>query len=262
MKSPTINHATLKISPVLGSYGWAKNTNGRLTLKEKFTLMNKGLPAAIRQLLRTALHLDQPKIELALTQIERPDTRFVKEAITELEQCAAPSLIAHSWRTYYWGAALGLLDNTAFDPELLLIGCLLHDLGLTDSHAETACDCFALAGAEAARAWSQKVDYPFDKAEIVADMICLHMNGYVDGNQPIESSLLQQGAACDVIGSRFYQLGADYRNAVLQQQPRQGFNQQFSQLMAQESARHPHSRSALMQQVGLPLMIRLNPFKN
>lgn len=267
MKSKTIHRTTrskntAKNSPFLGSYLWATHSNGRLTRKEKFTLMHQALPTAMKQFLGTVLHLDQPKIELALTQIALPDTRFVKEAIAELEQCAAPSLIAHSWRTYYWGAALGLLDNMAFDPELLLIGCLLHDLGLTDSHAAKSCDCFALAGAEAAKIWSQKVNYPADKAETVADMICLHMNGHLDNSRRIESRLLQQGAACDVIGSRFYQLNVNYRNAVLQQQPRQDFNRQFSQLMAQEAARHPQSRTALMQQLGLPLMIRLNPFKD
>lgn len=106
-----------------------------------------------------------------------------------------------------------------------------------------------------------KVDLTLqNKAEAVADMICLHMNAHLDEHESVESRLLQQGAACDVIGARFYQLNKTYRQDVLRQHPRQGFNQQFSQLIAQEAARNPHSRAALLKQLGLPLMIRLNPF--
>ena len=103
--------------------------------------------------------------------------------------------------------------------------------------------------------------YPVEKADIVAEMICLHMNGYLDENERIESRLLQQGAAYDVIGARFYQLNNDYRHQVLQQYPRQNFNQVMTGLMAQEAARNPRSRTALLRQLGLPLIIRLNPFE-
>lgn len=106
-----------------------------------------------------------------------------------------------------------------------------------------------------------KVDLTLqNKADAVADMICLHMNAHLDEHDSTESRLLQQGAACDVIGARFYQLNKTYRQDVLRQHPRQGFNQQFSQLIAQEAARNPHSRAALLKELGLPLMIRLNPF--
>ena len=246
---------------VCGSYEWTKYNNGRLSFKEKITLMNKIMQPSISQFLATALHLDRSKQSISLNNIVIPDTHYVKEAIAELEHCANLSLIAHSWRTYYWGAAFGIIDQTEFDPEMLLIGCLLHDLGFTDVHAQQDCGCFTLAGAEAAKTWSAKVNYPIEKADVVADMICLHMNGYLDENEKAESRLLQQGASCDVIGARFYQLDTDYRSQVLQQQPRQNFNQIMSNLVTQEAKQNPDSRTALMKKLGLPLMLKLNPFK-
>ena len=246
---------------LVGSYAWTQHSKGRLSFKEKILLMNKIMAPTMSQLLRTAMHLDQPKKDLKIQDIIIPDTNYVKEAIAELEHCAKPSLIAHSWRTYYWGAALGLINQTDFEPEMLLIGCLLHDLGLTEQHAHNNCQCFTLTGADAVKTWSKKVNYPVEKADIVAEMICLHMNGYLDENERIESRLLQQGAAYDVIGARFYQLNNDYRHQVLQQYPRQNFNQVMTGLMAQEAVRNPRSRTALLRQLGLPLIIRLNPFE-
>jgi hypothetical protein len=251
--------------PSIGSYAWASQSKGALSFKEKILLMNKIMAPSISQFLRTAMHLDKPKKVLNIQDIVIPDTHYVKEAITELEHCAQPALIAHSWRTYYWGAALGQIKQFAFDPESLLIGCLFHDLGFTDAHGQSPagqrCGCFTLASAEAAKTWSRKVNYPADKADAVADMICLHMNAHLDEQESVESRLLQQGAACDVTGTGFYQLNGDYSHQILQQYPRQNFNQVMMGLMAQEAARNPHSRTALLRQLGLPLMIRLNPFK-
>lgn len=246
---------------LIGSYAWASQSNGRLNFKEKLSLMNKIMAPSMTQFLRTAMHLDHAKKELTIQDIVLPDTYYVKEAIAELEHCAKPTLIAHSWRTYYWSAAFGLIDQTDFDPETLLIGCLLHDLGLTHQHSHSDCQCFTLTGAEAVKTWSKKVNYPAEKADIVADMICLHMNGYLDENERSESRLLQQGATCDVVGTRFYQVNNDYSHQVLQQYPRQNFNQVMTGLIAQEAQRNPHARTAFLRQLGLPLMIRLNPFK-
>ena len=246
--------------PSIGSYAWANQSQGRLNFKEKVLLTTKIMAPSMAQFLRTAIHLDNAKQELNMQDIVIPDTSYVKEAIAELEHSANPSLIAHSWRTYYWGAAFGLMDQTDFDPEMLLIGCLLHDLGFTDAHAQQNCACFTLASA-AAKKWSEKVNYPVEKADVVADMICLHMNGYLDENERTESRLLQQGASCDVIGARFYQLDADYSAQILQQQPRQNFSQIMSNLITQEAKQNPDSRTALLKNLGLPLMIKLNPFK-
>ncbi|XID74987.1 HD domain-containing protein [Alkanindiges sp. WGS2144] len=247
--------------PSIGSYTWTTLSNGKLSMKEKLSLINQIMAPSMQQFMTTALRLDKSKRKLQFDDIAVPDTLFVKEAMGELEHYATPTLIAHSWRTYYWGAAFGLMRQQDFDPEMLLIGCLLHDLGLTADHASPECGCFTLASAKAANTWSQKVGYPNEKAELVADMICLHMNGHLEHNARIESRLLQQGASCDVIGAGYYQLYEDYRNKVLQQYPRQDFNRVFSQLLAQEAKQRPHSRTALLRQLGLPLMIRLNPFK-
>jgi len=47
---------------------------------------------------------------------------------------------------------------------------------------------------------------------------------------------------------------------VLQKHPRNHINEVFAAFMANEKAVRPASRAALMYQVGLPLMIKINPY--
>ena len=59
-----------------------------------------------------------------IDQIVIPDTQMVKVALDELEAKASISIYNHSWRTYFWGAALGNIQKQQFDDESLLIASL------------------------------------------------------------------------------------------------------------------------------------------
>lgn len=45
-------------------------------------------------------------------------------------------LVAHSERTYCFGALLAACDGLKLDKELFYLGCILHDLGLSEAHKE------------------------------------------------------------------------------------------------------------------------------
>lgn len=74
---------------------------------------------------------------------------MIELAAKELETKASLQIINHSWRTYFWGAALGQIQNKNFDPESLLTAALFHDIGLTEPHLETkGCKCFTHESAD------------------------------------------------------------------------------------------------------------------
>jgi hypothetical protein len=99
-----------------------------------------------------------------------------------------------------------------------------------------------------------------NKLESLSEVICLHMNGHVDLSEGSEAHLLQQAAAYDIVGSRYYDLQKGYREMVLHRHPRNGINKDFAEFIAKEKKLHPHSRAALMHNVGLPFLIKLNPY--
>lgn len=245
----------------IGSFNWLQKTRGKMTLASRLTLLRQVLAPALTGAARSALQ-HGANARLDIQTIPLPDSAAVRHALDELEDCASNGIIQHSFRTYFWGAGFGQTGKLAYDPEFLLVGCLLHDLGMTDrynGHSAT-CSCFAGDSALAARTLMHQAGWNEERAESLADMICLHMNGHVPLEDGIEAHLLQQGAACDVVGSRYYDFHADYRAAVLQQHPRDGFNRTMNAFIRKEMIQRPASRAALMYMAGLPLMIKMNPF--
>ena len=59
------------------------------------------------------------------TKLAREATELVREATTDL-------IYHHSRRVYWWGSLQGSKRGLSFDPELLYIGAMFHDLGLNE----------------------------------------------------------------------------------------------------------------------------------
>jgi hypothetical protein len=171
-------------------------------------------------------------------------------------------VLRHSWRCHWWGMAFGQAGGLAVDEELLLVACLMHDLGMANEAAVQAsgCACFTGHAVTEAMRLAHAHGWPAARAQTLGDAIALHMNGQVDVAQGVEAHLLQQATACDVIGARLAQLPRGYRQAVLQAHPRGDFDAQFSRFVKDQARLHPGSRAALMHQAGLGLMVRLNPY--
>jgi hypothetical protein len=133
---------------------------------------------------------------------------------------------------------------------------------MTEAHhgKYVGCNCFAVDGAMAAKAWANDIGWTEDRQHQLAEAISLHMNGHVSIENGAEAHLLQQGATCDVVGSRLYELDTDYRQSLIQKYPRLGLNQQFIDFVSRESYLRPKSRSNLMRLSGFSLLVKTNPF--
>lgn len=245
----------------IGSMSWFRQSGGSLTVKSRLSLLSKVLVPSMTGFLKTKVHYGKNR-NVSFDDIPLPDSASVKIALQEIESCASPSVLQHSFRTYFWGAGLGQAEGLKFDAEFLLVSSLLHDLGMTTKHRNTNCSCFAADSALAAADVMQRANWEADKRESLSEAICLHMNGHVGLSQGAEAHLLQQAAAYDIVGTRYYDLHKSYRETVLKKHPRNNINKDFSAFIANEKRQHPNSRAALMHNVGLPLMIKLNPYSD
>ena len=77
------------------------------------------------------------------------------------------------------------------------------------------------------------------------------------GSHGPATALLVREKAIALIAEHFSE---KFKQDVLTRYPRQGFNQTFTTLLRKEAKKHPHSRTALLNQLGLPLMIKMNAF--
>src|ERR1700723_3803466 len=90
-----------------------------------------------------------PSLALA-SGVAIPDSTMARE-VTELVRDSENSLLFnHSSRVYYFAAATGKRRGLTFDPELLYVSAMFHDMGLTPKH-RSAADRFEVDGANSAR---------------------------------------------------------------------------------------------------------------
>src|SRR5438309_1923098 len=68
----------------------------------------------------------------ALTRLAMPvpDSTVARRARELIADVAAPFLVNHSVRSYAWAVELARHDRLLFDPEILYVSAMLHDIGL------------------------------------------------------------------------------------------------------------------------------------
>ena len=68
---------------------------------------------------------------ISISGVTVPDSRLAREATELVRDTESPLLFNHSTRVYYFGSLTGKRRGLKFDPELLYMGAIFHDMGLT-----------------------------------------------------------------------------------------------------------------------------------
>jgi HD superfamily phosphodiesterase len=67
--------------------------------------------------------------------ISIPESKLAHEVTKLVRDTESDLLFHHSTRVYYFGAPAGQRQNLKFDSELLYIGAMFHDMGLTKEYS-------------------------------------------------------------------------------------------------------------------------------
>lgn len=173
------------------------------------------------------------------TAMRYPDTNICVAAM-ELARDHSPAyLFNHVMRSYGFGQAAGAMQNAAYDPEVLFIGSVLHDLGLIDKFVRE--DRFEIDGADAAAEFLSQQGYPDKKIALIWDAIALHTTLAVPQRKEPEIALVQLGAGIDIGAVPRALVSAEVVEMILAEYPRLGFKQAFLDAMAAVIQRKPHT---------------------
>jgi len=154
--------------------------------------------------------------------IEIPDSKLATEAADILREYGNELLWNHSHRVYLFGALQGRQVGLKYDPELLYIGAVFHDLGLTKKFSSPD-KRFEVDGANAARSFLEQHGISKAKIQIVWDAIALHTTIGVAQYKEPEVVLVYSGVGYDVMGEHFERLTEEEREQVVSAFPRDGF---------------------------------------
>ena len=180
--------------------------------------------------------------ELERLGLRRPDSRVVREAEELLREVIPGFLCNHSFRCYYYAAALGERDEISFDEELLYVAALFHDLGLVADYDTGA--CFEDDGAAACAAFAAARGWPERRCSAAAEAIRLHMAADIALGDGPEAVLLWHSTGFDVRGHRYSELSPDTIAGVLRAYPRLDFKEGFARLLADQAERKPRCAAA------------------
>jgi hypothetical protein len=149
-----------------------------------------------------------------------PDSKVAREATQLVRDTESELLFHHSTRTYLWGALAASRQGIVFDPELLYVGALFHDMGLTEGFAGSPLR-FEVDSANAARNFLRDHGIPEADVHKVWTAIAFHTTPGIPEFLHAEASLLQAGAAMDVAGLSYDQFTDDERAVVVAEYPRE-----------------------------------------
>ena len=164
------------------------------------------------------IHTD-PQTKATIAGITIPDTPIVREVTALIREAEDDLLFDHSRRVFLFGALQGRRRGLQPDLELLYVGAMFHDIGLTDRY-RTSSLRLEVDGANAARDFL--LDHGVDEAAArkVWLGIALHTTPGVPEFLEPEIALVTAGVETDVLGIGRDDLPAESLAAVTAAHPR------------------------------------------
>ncbi|WP_405139467.1 HD domain-containing protein [Sphaerisporangium sp. NBC_01403] len=155
-----------------------------------------------------------------------PDSALADEATQLVRDATPPLLYDHSRRVYLFGTLQGRLLGLEADPELLYIGAMFHDLGLTETYRRPD-QRFEMDGADEARRFLASHGFPEEDIRKVWEAIALHTTPEVPYRLEPEIALVTAGVETDVLGIGYDRLDPEDIAAVTAAHPRPDFKRQI-----------------------------------
>ena len=187
-----------------------------------------------------------------------PDTPIATAALELTRAVSPPFLLHHGLRSFGFALSLARRERLAVDGELLFLGAVMHDLGLTKTFGDGE-ESFQIRGARASREFLLARGYDPERAQIIHEAIADHLDPAVEQRRP-EIALVRIGAGVDILGLHLDVLPEAEIQRTLEQWPRLDFKHRFGDLLRCEAHAHPSSPLAGLVAGGLLEGLDRTPF--
>jgi hypothetical protein len=169
-----------------------------------------------------------------------PDSTLARDATAFVRDIESDLLYHHSLRVFVFGSLQGQRRGLAYDPEMLYVGAMFHDVGLVEGH-RSASDRFEVDGANAARDFLAERGVPTEAVRVVWDAIALHTTPGIPEHKEPEVALVTAGVELDVLGIGYHDITDTQRVQVLSALPRVDFKRQIIGAFGAGIAHKPHT---------------------
>ncbi|MDE1995843.1 MAG: HD domain-containing protein [Rhizobiaceae bacterium] len=146
------------------------------------------------------------------------DTPCVTQALEYARAHSDAYLFNHSVRSWLFAVRIGQLRAIEHDGEVVAIGCLLHDIGLTKEAAGPR--RFEIEGADVARSFVRDRGFDERRAQLIWDSVALNSTPSIGLFKEAEVSLCTAGIGLDFGGRQYDAIPQDEMAAILEAYPR------------------------------------------
>lgn len=182
-----------------------------------------------------------PQRTRVIAGVSVPDSTVVSDALEYARQISAPFLFNHAVRSWLFAVRVGSLKQIDCDLEVVSIGTLLHDIGLTSN--VTGPHRFEVNGADAALSFIKERGITGRRAQLIWDLIGLNSTPSIGLHKEPEVAVGTMGIALDYGGLGIESLPSEDVSAIVRAFPRLKMKQEFARTCCQLVTARPETSS-------------------
>jgi hypothetical protein len=166
------------------------------------------------------------------------DTPLITRAMDYARIHSEPFLFNHAVRSWLFAVRLAQLQGVPHDPEVVAVGSLLHDLGLTSSF--TGPKRFELEGADAARAFAREQGLDDRRVQLIWDSVALNSTPSIGLYKEAEVALCTAGIGVE-FGFQYDRIPPNDMQYILAAFPRLEMKRRFTDSVCRIVATKPET---------------------
>jgi hypothetical protein len=159
--------------------------------------------------------------------ISVPDGPLITAVIEHAEGLSEPYLFNHAMRSWLFAEAIGRIKGIDYDREVVAIGTILHDIGLTASVSGP--NRFEVNGADAALSFIQGKGLSDRRAQLIWDLVALNSTPSLALHKEPEVAVATMGIGLDYGGFGIEALPTTDVERILNAFPRLKMKLQFAE---------------------------------
>src|SRR5262249_46215057 len=172
------------------------------------------------------INQDSPSTRL-IAGVNVSDTPLITTVIEYAQRISEPYLFNHSMRSWLFAEAIGRTKGIAYDREIVAIGTILHDIGLTTSVSGP--NRFEVNGADAVLSFVRGRGLSDRRTQLVWDLVALNSTPSLALYKEPEVAVGTMGIGLDYAGFGVEALSASDVERLFSVFPRLRMKQRFAE---------------------------------
>jgi hypothetical protein len=186
------------------------------------------------------MHPDLPG-ERVIAGVSVPDSPLITEALEYAQKLYDSYLFNHAMRSWLFATKIGQSKGIDCDLEVVAVGTILHDIGL--SAAVSGSNRFEVNGAAATRSFIEERGVSDRRAQLIWDLVALNSTPSIALHKEAEIAVGTMGIGLDYGGFFFELIPSMDMREILRAFPRLDMKTRFAQTCCRLVAAKPETSS-------------------